>query len=292
VDEEKEKLLAGCVVLYNPDRSIIKNVESYLNFLNVLYVVDNSDNIDKDLVNDLCLLNANVIYIPQNTNIGVASALNLSARLAIYEKYNWLLTMDQDSYFHRSDFFNKWPGVVMNDKIGLIAASYTTEYDRWQKDYSAEFNEIHFAITSGNVINLKAWNEVRGFEDKLFIDEVDHDYCLKLRKNGYKVLISREIVMGHQIGEFYPGDLNGDTANKKRILHRPVRYYYMSRNVLYLCKKYFFTDFRFVLARFYYLIKNLAKIILMYPDKLIYLRFFFAGIKDFALSKYDKYDRR
>jgi rhamnosyltransferase len=291
VEEEKEKLLAGCVVLYNADRSIIKNIESYLNFLTVLYVVDNSDDIDRDLVNDLCLLSSNIIHIPQYSNIGVASALNLSAQLATKEKFNWLLTMDQDSYFHQTDFFNKRTGIDLNDKIGLIAASYTNEYDRWQKEYSAEFNEIHFAITSGNIINLKAWSEVGGFEEKLFIDEVDHDYCLKLRQNGYKILISREIVMGHQIGEFYPDDLNGGTANKKRILHRPVRYYYMSRNVLYLCKKYFFTDFKFVLARFYYLIKSLTKIILMYPDKLTYLRFFFAGIKDFALSKYDKYDR-
>jgi rhamnosyltransferase len=291
VVEENEKLLAGCVVLYNPDRSIIKNIESYLHFLDVLYIVDNSDNVDRDLVKDLCLLSPKVIYIPQDSNIGVASALNLSARVAIKGKYSWLLTMDQDSYFHRTDFFNKWTGIVLNDKIGLIAASYTTEYDRWQKEYSAEFNEIHFVITSGNVINLKAWNGVGGFEDKLFIDEVDHDYCLKLRKNGYKILISREILMGHQIGEFYPGDLNDEPGNKKRTLHRPVRYYYMSRNVLYLCKKYFFTDFRFVLARFYYLIKSLTKIILMYPDKLTYLRFFFAGVRDFALSKYSKYDK-
>ena len=291
MEQENEKLLAGCVVLYNPDRSIIKNIASYLDFVNVLYVVDNSDNIDRDLINDLCLLSSTVIHLPQNKNIGIASALNLSARLAINEKYNWLLTMDQDSYFHGTEFFKIRAGIGLNDKAGLIAASYTLEYDRWQKEYSAEFNEIHFAITSGNVINLKAWAAVGGFEDKLFIDEVDHDYCLKLRKNGYKIFISREIVMGHQIGELYPNDLNGRAASKKRTLHRPVRYYYMSRNVLYLCRKYFFTDFKFVLARFYYLMKSLTKIILMYPDKLIYLRFFFAGIKDFALSKYDKYDK-
>jgi len=291
VEQENEKLLAGCVVLYNPDRSVVKNIASYLDFVNVLYVVDNSDTIDGDLINDLCLLSTTVIHLPQNENIGIASALNLSAQLAINEKYNWLLTMDQDSYFHGPEFFKMRTGIILNDKVGLMAASYTLEYDRWQKEYSGEFNEIHFAITSGNIINLKAWAEAGGFEDKLFIDEVDHDYCLKLRQRGYKILISREIVMGHQIGEFYPNDLNGQAVNKKRTFHRPLRYYYMSRNVLYLCRKYFFTDFKFVLARFYYLIKNLAKIILMYPDKLIYLRFFFAGIKDFALSKYDKYDK-
>jgi len=291
LEEENEKLLAGCVVLYNPDRYIIKNIESYLFFLNVLYVVDNSENVDRDLIDNLCSLSSKIVYIPQSNNTGIASALNLSAKLALSEKYSWLLTMDQDSYFNGPIFFYKWAGIISNDKIGLVATSYTAEYDRWQKGYSMDFNEIHFTVTSGNIINLKAWKEVEGFEVKLFIDEVDHDYCLKLRKKGYKILISKEILMGHQIGEFYPGDLNDEAGNRKRTLHRPVRYYYMSRNVLYLCKKYFFTDFRFVLARFYYLMKGLTKIILLYPNKLTYLRFFFEGIKDFALSKYDKYDK-
>jgi rhamnosyltransferase len=290
LDGESEKLLAGCVVLYNPDISIIKNIGSYVHFLNVLYVIDNSENVDKELLDDLCSLSSNIVYIPQNNNIGIASALNLSVRLAINEKYSWLLSMDQDSYFHGSEFFNKWTIIPLNDKIGLIAASYTIEYDRWQREYSKEFNEIHFAVTSGNIINLKAWKEVEGFEDKLFIDEVDHDYCLKLRKNEWKILISKEVLMDHQIGGFYPDTSNGADKKRKLTLHAPIRYYYMSRNVLYLCKKYFFIDFKFVLARFYYLLKNLTKIILMYPDKLIYLRFFFAGVRDFSLSKYDKYD--
>ena len=290
MDGESEKLLAGCVVLYNPDISIIKNIGSYVHFLNVLYVIDNSENVDKELLDDLCSLSSNIVYIPQNNNIGIASALNLSVRLAINEKYSWLLSMDQDSYFHGSEFFNKWTIIPLNDKIGLIAASYTIEYDRWQREYSKEFNEIHFAVTSGNIINLKAWKEVEGFEDKLFIDEVDHDYCLKLRKNEWKILISKEVLMDHQIGGFYPDTSNGADKKRKLTLHAPIRYYYMSRNVLYLCKKYFFIDFKFVLARFYYLLKNLTKIILMYPDKLIYLRFFFAGVRDFSLSKYDKYD--
>jgi rhamnosyltransferase len=288
--EKNRELLAGCVILYNPDVSITKNIESYLHFVNVLYVIDNSEKVDGELVDALLLLGPKIRYLPQSSNIGVASALNIGASSAVREKYNWLLTMDQDSYFFGSDFFDTWNiDGTLNNKIGLIAASYTNEYDRWQKDYSSNYNEIHFVVTSGNIINLKAWSEVNGFEDKLFIDEVDHEYCLKLRKNKYRILISKKILLGHVVGEIRQ---RGHILEKRRkiTLHNPVRYYYISRNVLFLCKKYFFIDLKFVLQRLYYLVKTLIRIILLYPDKLMYLKFFFAGIRDFTLSKYNKLD--
>lgn len=290
MEEDKNKLLAGCIILYNPIAEVTKNIESYLPFLDILYVIDNSESPDSDLEKKIGLLGSKIKYIAAYKNIGVASALNLAARLAVEGSYHWLLTMDQDSCFSDTSFFELWNEVVaQNQKIGLVTASYTLEYDRWQKNFSVQFNEIHFAVTSGNIINLQAWKNVGGYEDKLFIDEVDHDYCLKLRRNGYKILISKDVLMKHMIGEVYD---QGDNKLKKKgrfTLHNPVRYYYMSRNVLFLCSKYFFVDFNFVLTRAYYLLKALIKIILFYPDKRIYLSRFFEGIKDFALSRYNQY---
>ena len=34
--------LAGVVVLYNPDQKVIQNITSYINEVDVLYLVDNS----------------------------------------------------------------------------------------------------------------------------------------------------------------------------------------------------------------------------------------------------------
>ncbi|TWI95624.1 rhamnosyltransferase [Mucilaginibacter frigoritolerans] len=290
MEEDKSKLLAGCIILYNPTIAVAKNIESYLPFLDILYVIDNSESPDTDLEKKIELLGSRIKYIANYKNIGVASALNLGARLAFECNYRWLLTMDQDSRLSGELFFDLWSKYIdQNKETGLVAASYTTEYDRWQKNFSTQFNEIHFAVTSGNIINLKAWKKVGGYEDKLFIDEVDHDYCLKLRKNGYKILISKEILMEHMIGEVYE---QGDNKLKRKgrfTLHNPIRYYYMSRNVLFLCSKYFFVDFKFVLARGYYLLKVLIKILLFYPDKKTYLSRFFEGVKDFGLSRYNQY---
>ena len=291
MEEGSENLLAGCVILYNPTHAVISSIESYLKFLNVLYIIDNSECFDNKLVEKIKAIDPKIIYIQQGINLGIASALNTGCSLAVTSGYQWLLTMDQDSYFLGNEFFQTWyNNIDQNAKIGVIAASYTNEYDRWQREYSNQYNEIHFAVTSGNIINLRAWENIRGFEEKLFIDEVDHDYCLKLRKDGYKILISKKVLMGHMIGEFYNEDDNNLISKRNFTLHNPLRYYYMSRNVLYLCKKYFFIDFGFVSRRFYYLIKSLAKILLRYPNKKDYLSFFFKGIKDFGFAKYNRYD--
>jgi rhamnosyltransferase len=290
LEEDNFKLLSGCVIIYNPKAFIIGNIKSYLNYLDVLYIIDNSEIADLQLINSLISISSRIIYVPQNKNIGVASAFNVAAGMAVTAKYGWLLTMDQDSYFPEGEFFDIWSSVADDDdKVGLLAASYTNKYDRWQKEYSKHFNEIHFAVSSGNIINLGAWDIVKGFEDKLFIDEVDHDYCLRLRKNNYKILISKNVLMQHMVGEFYEPAKNNLSTKEKFVLHNPVRYYYMSRNVLFVCKKYFFVDFKFVLGRLFYLIKLFGKILLYYPDKMTYLKFFLKGITDFLCVRYDKY---
>jgi rhamnosyltransferase len=43
-------------------------------------------------------------------------------------------------------------------------------------------------MTSGCLTNLAIWDESGGFSDELFIDEVDHDYCLNVRRHGYRVV--------------------------------------------------------------------------------------------------------
>jgi rhamnosyltransferase len=285
--------LAGCIVIYNPTISVIKNIESYIHALAVLYVIDNSVTINDDFATLLTAVSDKVIYLPQKDNIGIAAALNIGANAAIDAGYQWLLTMDQDSSFKGNDFFYLWKTQIKPlTNIGLVAASYTDKYDRWQKNYSDHFNEMHFAITSGNIINLIAWQQVNGFEEKLFIDEVDHDYCLKLNQKRYKILITKQLFLKHAIGHLHRKTLDGTHDEVEIKLHSPVRYYYMSRNVLYLCKKYIFTDFGFVIGRFYYLLKILIKIILRYPNKRVYLKFLFAGVKDFAGSNYYKYKKQ
>jgi len=271
--------LCGLTVLYNPDESIIDNIASYIDSLFHLYVIDNSEEPNFEL-KSLIELNSKVSYYCFDYNSGIAKALNKGCSMASKDGFSWILTMDQDSKFINGHFFDLLkPG--MKPDIGIYAASFVNEYDRWVRDYNDDYNEIHFVITSGNMLNLKAWNLVGGFEEKLFIDEVDHDFCAKLWLNNFKVLTTKQIFLTHKIG------IDIDIKNVVGT-HAPFRHYYMTRNILFISKRYFLKDFTLTTNRLSVLFKSIARIIIYYPQKAKYLKYVGLGIWHFFQKKYGK----
>ncbi len=88
--------IAGVIVLYNPTIENLLNINSYIDALDLLYAIDNSEQ-PKTSVSDFLAKYKKVKYIPLNENAGIAYALNLAARNSIEEGFSHLLTMDQDS---------------------------------------------------------------------------------------------------------------------------------------------------------------------------------------------------
>ena len=95
--------IEGVVVLYHPDAVIIDNIGTYINELECLYVIDNSETYTDSIVEQLRYL-SNVKYINNGGNKGIANALNAGAKLASAAGAAWLLTMDQDSKFEPGEF--------------------------------------------------------------------------------------------------------------------------------------------------------------------------------------------
>ena len=52
-------------------------------------------------------------------------------------------------------------------------------------------------MTSGSFLNLKVYKEAGPFVDKLFIDYVDFEYCLRLKKKGFKIYKLNNTYMQH-----------------------------------------------------------------------------------------------
>lgn len=88
--------LAGCVILYNPDKDVIRNIESYIKSLEKLYIIDNQNG--EFITNELKNKYDNVEIIKHSENMGIAYSLNEVLSLCQNE-YTHLLTMDQDSCF-------------------------------------------------------------------------------------------------------------------------------------------------------------------------------------------------
>ena len=280
--------LAGVIVLYHPDRSTIANIESYIYSLSHLYVIDNSENSDHALVGDICELSDTISYHPFGTNNGIATALNRGCFLALQDGYHWLLTMDQDSHFDKDDFFKS----IFNHtytNTAIITASYNSVYLNMRPSEFPLFNEVAFVITSGNVLNLRIWELTGRFIDKLFIDEVDNEFCIRAVNHGFKILASKQVYLLHRLGDGFPAKHLFTGKKITLVKHSPVRVYYTIRNNLYLWRKFLFSNFDFVLNRVKNILYLVGKILLYFPNKKEYFRYIFMALRDSIKGKYGKF---
>ncbi|MDD6224291.1 MAG: glycosyltransferase family 2 protein [bacterium] len=275
--------LVGVVVWYNPTNKDIKNIETYIDDVEKLYIIDNTEgNNNKDKVPK----SKKIEYIFQNENLGIAKALNIACQKAIKEKYSFILTMDQDSSFHNNDL-EKMKTIASKmdlSKIGIISPWHKTklkiEKPQEEIDYPLD------VMTSGNILNLEIYKKLNGFKEFLFIDGVDIEYCLNLKKNGYQVMRMNTIEMKHGLGDIFYRNFF-----KKEFMcdnHNYLRIYYMARNYRYIRKEYrdVAPEFCDILVK----IKGLIfKIIFYEEDKFKKLRSIFLGIRDYKKGKYGRY---
>lgn len=224
--------LAGVVVLYNPDDTVGDNIDSYVNQLDILYVVDNSEKKNRCLINRL-IKNHKISYIDNHGNKGIARALNIGAMNAIKQKCDFLLTMDQDSRASENMMEKLVDYISQHDveKLGIVSA-YHKQPNEKNCYHLKEFESLTVVMTSGNLLNLNAYRKTGKFLEKLFIDMVDYEYCLRLNMKGYKIIRVNSAILYHEEGE------NWSENGLTKVIHSPVRTYYYVRNYLYVRKRY------------------------------------------------------
>ncbi len=279
--------LAGVTILYYPDEEFLKRIDSYRPFLNKLIIIDNSDKSNPNIF--LTLQNEDRIAIIQNQeNDGIAKCLNQAANIALNEGYDWLLTMDQDSSFSGGDFNKYLQCIVQYPQKGKVAL-FAVEYDlRLLKKDVCSFINVHYTITSGCILNLSVWQQTGGFNELLFIDSVDHDYCFNCIINGYEIVKFNSFLLSHQLGIAAELRSLRNFKKTKRFLHSPFRIYYMVRNYLYVNKKYSAT-FKSDLKEIKKAVFNSIKNNLLYNEKRwIVLKYAIKGVTDFKHKRMGK----
>lgn len=270
--------LAGVVTLYNPNEDVAKNLLSYTSFLDHLYIFDNSPSPHND-IKEIVEKETLVTYFWTGENRGIAKCLNQALILANKDGFEWLLTMDQDSKFI-TDFIPGYLSCLLKipDNAYGICPTYKGELKEIITD--AILSEVRVCITSGNIIKIKVAIKLGGFDENLFIDEVDSEFCYRCNKAGYKLYKYNKVILIHHMGNPIQKNILGfhfTTLNESYI-----RQYYIIRNRLYVCSKY--PEKR--ISYFYNIIKWMVKVLIAEPDKYRKFRYAFKGWKDYRNGKF------
>jgi rhamnosyltransferase len=119
-------------------------------------------------------------------------------------------------------------------------------------DTGGEVVECDFLISSGTLLPLASFDAIGAFEEDLFIDSVDREWCFRARARGFTLKGVCAAQLDHRLGDHRRSVAGGIEL----IVHSPERLYYMTRNRMllyqraYVPLKWKLKDFLRVLAKF------------------------------------------
>lgn len=248
----RESGVCAVVVTYHPDATLLAAQLGALQAqADRIVVVDNAT--PGDAVRALCASHPQVELLALMENLGLAAALNAGiTRARETPGITHVLLMDQDSVPE--------PGMVAALKAALDRQSqYTrvaavgTRFLDPREGVDAPFVRIRFPvnrqlhcngacdelacdflITSGSLIPLDVLDDVGDMDERLFIDNVDLEWCFRATSKGYALFGACGARMLHHHGATrhrVPGIPRGV------VVHTPRRLFYMMRNRVLLYRR-------------------------------------------------------
>jgi rhamnosyltransferase len=267
--------IAAVVVLYRPGQSALDNIESYRDQVAAVFAVDNTEQSDDEFVAALEAL-PGLHYLANGANLGIATALNIGSRAARDAGFAWVLTMDQDS--------TGTPGMVatllhcaMADPTIALVSPVHQQVGGNPREAEPGCRDVLTAMTSGNAVSLAALERVGWFMDELFIDEVDSELCLRLLRNGLRVVQAGAAELIHRVGSVkrHRFPLPSYTSN-----HSASRRYYIARNRAFVSRMYAHDYPQYRRAVVSATIKDVIKIVLYEHGKAQKLHMMWHGWRD------------
>lgn len=272
--------LCAVVVAFHPDAGFERRLAAVTAQVGNVLVVDNTPG--GGCAHRLASM-ASVAVRENGVNLGIATALNQGLEHAVQTGCTWLLTLDQDTLCHTD-----MVAVLTRARTAcpfdaaIVGGDYLDPENPRPRAGAHEFREVKTVITSGCLVNVGMAREIGGFRDDYFIDQVDHEFCLRARAAGQRVIISGRPVMTHSVGRSGGVRLPvlGVMPN-----HPPQRKYYIARNTIATVRRYWLREPDWCLRRTVRLMLGLIFMTVLEREGLKKARAFAAGFADGWLGR-------
>lgn len=215
------------IVTFNPDiERLASNLAAASPQVDKIFIYDNGSQNITEIVQLSGSFNCRVNR--SGNNSGMAVALNSLANTAVEYSYDYIFFLDQDSIAEK-DMVETLLGTCAED-VGIVSPKAIDRNEFTKEDYLPHVAEIHNTITSGSLVNLKAFKAVGGYDERLFVDWVDIDFCHNLRLHGYRILRTKGAVLLHELGhkEYVMKIPRKDPDGKRRL-----RRYYRTNHSMF-----------------------------------------------------------
>jgi rhamnosyltransferase len=271
-------VITAVVTAYHPDDRLSAVIDTALKSCADVVVVDNTPTDSSSRTDELT--DARVRVLRSGRNGGLAGALN-AAVLALSPEAEAILVLDQDSVLP--------PGLVpalaahlADPGIGVIAPTPVDAVDGSAYDRFAPTGGMlvdrDAVITSGMLVRRSVLDMAGGFRDDFFVDWVDNDFCLRLRRNGVRIVQDTATLLPHSIGDRREHRVAGLTIRVLR--YSPWRHYWITRNGIVMIREHLTRNPRWVLQAALYLGRQALTTTVLEPSRAANLKAILRGVRD------------
>ncbi|TMK99689.1 MAG: glycosyltransferase [Actinobacteria bacterium] len=163
-------------------------------------------------------------------NLGLAGALNLGLR-GVSPDSDAVLLLDQDSVLAAGDV-RKLATHLADSTVGVAApAPWDVARSSFIDPRTALRRQIadrDAVITSGMVVRKSLMDELGGFREDFFVDCVDQDFCLRVRRAGKRIVQDKRVLLPHSLGAL--AEHRFLIGHVRTTHHPPWRLYWVIRN--------------------------------------------------------------
>lgn len=193
--------IAAVATAYHPDERLAAVVESALETCAAVVVVDNTPGDEPTVTGKLS--DPRVTVLRSGANLGLAAALNAGIR-ELPQDVDAVLLLDQDSVLP-PEVVSALAAYLDDPTVGVAAptpwdAAHDSSYDSLAA-LRADVADRTDVITSGMLVRRSALDRVGGFREDFFVDFVDIDFCLRLRRAGLRIVQDQRLRLPHSLGD-------------------------------------------------------------------------------------------
>ncbi|MBB5439626.1 rhamnosyltransferase [Pedobacter sp. AK017] len=212
-----KKEVAAIVILYRPDWNSLKEVIRNISLqCDEVVAIDNSEgNYTTRFMDEFETL-SNVMYRSLNSNYGIAHAQNVGVEILKEKGYKYVVFFDQDStplpgmletlindfeYLKSYNFNVATIGPMpINSQTGQVYEPRLFKHKILNLGEHS-FYKTKQIISSGSLMLLDIFDKIGAFDEILFIDGVDHEWCWRAKKFGFDTFLSTRSRLIHNLGE-------------------------------------------------------------------------------------------
>ena len=209
---------AAVIVLYFPEWDVLSTLlRSLSNQVSKVYLISNGLQIEIHALLRLQGGYAKILVLENNPGLG--AALNQGMQFAVQDGCDYLFLFDQDSLAPPnfvSSMLREYGKVQGGfNKIAALGPSFfdlrsseleLNQFKRngfavWPKVGDRLPIECDCIITSGMMINLGGLSPIQYFDESYFVDQVDSEWCFRMRSLGFRIYGTTKVLLGHRLSD-------------------------------------------------------------------------------------------